>query len=240
MDLQYEILTDLYLEGLIPLSELTFFTTPKVKKIIKNTPTVTKKEFINRMKPGDIIVAFSSKKQFKKTSSTKLIAKLMATFQGIPYTTSKLVLNNNLVGGYGLKVVNSASENKVDTVTIHELFKGRVEAILIRPIKATEDQKQKSISFILQKKGLSYSSSDLLKTAWKRLIRKSRILKGRNISQEIIKTIQKPLFCSNIISLAFRSAGYKDKFNNSLTWETWPRDFILDKNTEKICKVDYT
>ena len=65
MDLQYEILTELYLEGIIPLSELTYFTTPKVKKIIKSTTKVTKKEFITRTKPGDIIVAFSNKKQFK-------------------------------------------------------------------------------------------------------------------------------------------------------------------------------
>ncbi len=239
MNLQYDILTDLYLEGYIPLSELTYFTTPKVKKIIKKTPRVTKKEFIKRSKPGDIIVAFSTKKQFEQTSKAKFLATLMASFQGIPYTTSKLILNNGVVGGYGLKVIKSSTENKVDTITLEELFKGRVEALLIRPI-VSEIQKQKAISFVLRKKGLSYSNSDLLKTAWKRLLHKSRILKGKDISDELVKIIQKPLFCSNLISLAYKVAGFKERFNNSLTWETWPRDFILDKNTEKICKVDYT
>ena len=240
MDLQYDILTELYLEGNISLSELTYFTTPKARKIIKSTRKVTKKEFIARIQPGDIIVSFSNKKQFQKTSKAKIIATLMATFQGIPYTTSKLVLNNNLVGGYGLRVIKTSAENKVETMPVVEMFKGRVEAILIRPINATESQKRNAISFLNKKKGLSYSGSDLFKTAWKRLVHKTRILKGKDLNKSDVDIIQKPLFCSNLISLAYRAAGYKGKFNNSLTWETWPRDFILDKNTEKICKVDYT
>lgn len=239
MNLSQELLFELVADGTIPISELTYFTTPKAREIIRQTPKTTKKDFIARSQPGDIIVAFSSKKQFALAKKAKIVGKLMATFQGIPYTTSKLVMNNNYVGGYGLRVIPNPNLNKVEKIKIEDAFKGRTEALLIR-LNVTNAQKQRAISFLEQKMGLDYASSDLLKTAWLRLVRKTGILKGKDIDPKIVGLLQKPLFCSNLISIAYKTAGYQKLFNKALTWETWPRDFILDENTEKICKVDYT
>ncbi len=65
------------------------------------------------MQPGDIVVAFSAKKQLIKTKNAKFAAKLMATVQGSPYTSSKLVVDKNHVAGYGIQIVEKPEENKI-------------------------------------------------------------------------------------------------------------------------------
>ena len=51
--------------------------------------------------------------------------------------------------------------------------------------------------------------------------------------------LREPLFCSNIIAVAYRAAGYKKPFSKVI-YDTWPRDFIISPNTEKICRIEYT
>ena len=45
MDPEFDILCDLVADGCAPISEITFFTSPSVKRVIKAVPMVTKKEF---------------------------------------------------------------------------------------------------------------------------------------------------------------------------------------------------
>ena len=106
MDIEFDILCDLVAEGYAPVSEITFFTSPAVKRVIKEVPLITKKEFTNAMEPGDIVVAFSAKKQFVRTKHAKFMAKLMATAQGTPYTSSKLVVDKGHVAGYGIQIID--------------------------------------------------------------------------------------------------------------------------------------
>lgn len=240
MDIEYEILIDLVAEGYLPVSEVSFFISPGVKKIIKDVPTVTHRDFETNMKPGDIVVAFSSKKQFIKTKHAKFAAKLMATAQGSPYTSSKMVIDNNRVAGYGIKVVDKPEDNKITIMPFKQFLSGRQELMLLRIKDITPDQINKAIAFIKKRVGLSYADSDLLKTAWNRFVNRKifPFLKNRSLEPAEVSLIQEPLFCSNMISLALVSAGYKGKFNGKNPWDVWPRDFILSDLTEKIVRVD--
>jgi hypothetical protein len=88
--------------------------------------------------------------------------------------------------------------------------------------------------------GTPYKSDDLLKTAWNRLVNRKffSFLKNKPVTPATVKLVQEPLFCSNMISLAYISAGFKKKFNNRNPWDVWPRDFLTAPITETICKID--
>lgn len=242
MDNEFEILHDLVVDGFAPVSEITFFTSPAVKRVVKDVPMVTKKQFRAAMEPADIVLAFSAKKQFIKTKNAKFVAKLMATIQGSPYTSSKFVVDKNNVAGYGIQIIDKPEENRITVMPKNKFVSARPEMMLIRIPELTDAQKRKAISFVLARVGLDYSGSDLFKTAWNRLVnRKLRpFLKNKPLNPEDVSMIQEPLFCSNMITLALNSAGFTKKFNGKNHWDTWPRDFILADFTDKICRVDYT
>lgn len=241
-DTEFDVLCDLVAEGYAPVSEITFFTSPAVKRAMKDVPKVTKKEFVAAMQPCDIVVAFSAKKQFIKTKNAKFVAKMMATAQGSPYTSSKLVIDNNNVAGYGIQIIEKPEENKITVMPKNKFVSARPEMMLIRIPELTQAQKNKTISFVKRRIGLSYQGSDLFKTAWNRLVGRKLLpfLKDKPLNPEEVNAIQEPLFCSNMITLALISAGFKKKFNNKNPWDTWPRDFILADFTEKLYRIDYT
>lgn len=222
------------------INEMSFFIAPSVKKILNDTLTVTKKTFVESALPGDIIVAFTANKTLKDHFVGALYSKLMATFQGSPYTTSKMVLDDGTVGGYGIKLRESYLDNNVEKASLVSAVSARSELMLIR-VKATDKQKQKAVNFIKSKMGLSYSDSDLFKSVWNRLTNRKLIhfFKDKTLDKKQISDIQTPLFCSTILALAYYSAGFKENFNDMHLYDTWPKDFILSENTEKICKVDY-
>ena len=240
MNIRDEILQDLILEGVIPISEASFFISPTVKKILNETPKVTKKAFVAQIQKGDIIVAFSAKKQFMKTKMAKLMAKLIATAQGSPYSSAKFAIDDNVVAGYGIQVIDSPEENEITKMNKMKFVTARSEMMLIRIPDLTDEQKTKASSFIKKRVGTKYKGSDLLKTSWNRLVNRKifSFLKNKPVQPEAINLIQEPLFCSNLITLALISAGYKRRFNGKHPWDTWPRDFIISDFTSKICRIE--
>jgi len=241
-NIKEEMMIELLKEELISISELTFFTSPAVKKIINDVPVVHKQEFIDNMRKGDIIVAFTAKKQILRVNKKSLlfISKIMASFQGSPYTSSKLVIDDKHVAGYGIKIIDKPEENKIYKLTYDEFVNDREEMMLIRLKDASKNQIDKACNFVRERVGLDYQSSDLLKTMWNRFTGRKLFpfLKDKTLQPEEISMIQEPLFCSNMISLAYRAAGYNNLFNNKNPWDVWPRDFIVDDRTEKIVRVD--
>ena len=222
------------------LMEMAFYISPTMKKILDNIPKVTRKEFINRAQPCDIIVAFSPKKSLSSVP-LKFLAKIVATFQGSPYTSSKVVLDKEDVGGYGIKSTKGLGDSKLQIVPIKQAMNDRVESCLIRLPDLTDGQKKKIISYIRKRKGMLYSSGDLFKTVWNRATNRKALnfMNDRSMDTKEIKKAFVPLFCSTIISTIFYALK-KIKFNNSNPYDTWPKDFVLDDRTEKICKIDYT
>lgn len=82
----------------------------------------------------------------------------------------------------------------------------------------------------------------MLKSTWDRFTNRKffPFFKDKILDAEQLKALQTPLFCSTLISLAYYVGGYKEKFNDVNHFDNWPRDFILDQNTEKVCRIDYT
>lgn len=239
-DLRYDIIYDLVCEGILPISEVSFYTSPVIKKILSNVPIVTKKEFVENIQKGDIIVAFSAKKQIIKTKLAKFVAKLLASAQGSPYSSAKFAIDDNSVAGYGIQIIDRPEENKITKMNKRNFVTARSEMMLIRIPDLTDKQKTKAAAFIKKRIGLAYQGSDLLKTSWNRLIRRKffHFLKDKPLDPSTINMIQEPLFCSNMITLALISGGYKERFNNKNPWDTWPRDFIISNKTSKICRIE--
>jgi len=240
-DLKYNLIYEMAIDDFIPISEVSFFTSPKVKEIIKKTPMVQKKEFVAAIKKGDIIVAFSAKKQFMKTKVAKFMAKLMATAQGSPYSSAKFAIADNAVAGYGIQIISSPGENKITKKNTRDFVTARSEMMLLRISDITPQQIDAASEFIIKRIGTKYSGSDLYRTSWNRLTNRKlfSFLKNKPLTPEEVNVIQEPLFCSNLISLALVSAGYKKRFNNQNPWDAWPRDFIVSDLTEKICRIDH-
>ena len=240
MYLREEILLDLILETDIPVSEMASFVTPRIKKHLQTTPKVTKKEFLEAAQPGDIMVTFTPKRAISKSSFTKFKATMMTLFQTSPYTSSKLVYDKKFVAGYDADPTEGRNFLQKGNL---ENFVNRwiQEAMLLRPVGATPEQIKGVQQYFKKRIGLPYNSDQVMKSVWKRFYKKMLpfLRKEQKISGKELGQIVEPLFCSNIIAVAYKSAGYRRKFGKVIL-DTWPRDFILSPNTEKICRIEYS
>jgi hypothetical protein len=222
------------------IDEAGFYISPDIRRIMDKTPVVTKKIFIDSIKHGDIVLTYSAKKQFTRGRRTEINAKILSTFQGSPYTSSKYAIDDNHVAGYGVKSVKRPEDNVINKINKVIFVSRREEIILVRIPDLTDEQKTAASNFINKRLGTSYNGSDLLKTMWNRLLNRKMFafLKDKPLTPEEINLIQEPLFCSNLISLALVSAGYTKSFNNKNPWDVWPRDFIVSDNTISICRIE--
>jgi len=224
------------------LNEMSYYVSKNVKEKLNSIPLVTKKVFVEEARPGDIIVAFTANKALKGNFKAKVFAKLMASMQGSPYTSSKVVLDNGNVGGYGIVVRPSYfDENIIEQFPLKQAVRARSEMCLIRVVNTTTAQRNKAQKYIQSKMGLGYSDLDMYKTIWNRMVNRKifHFFKDRSLDKKQLNAIQGPLFCSTIISIAYLTAGYKTRFNGVHPYDVWPKDFILDQNTEKVCRIDY-
>jgi len=239
MDITEELLLELILEGELPVSEMSAFITPGIKKHLRNTPVVTKKDFLEATEPGDIMVTFTPKRKISKSAFTKLKASMMTLFQASPYTSSKLVYDKRTIAGYDAD----------PTAGVNYLQKGNLknfvnrwiqEAMLLRPVGRTPEQVRSVQQYFKKRIGLPYNSEQVMKSAWNRFYKKLLpfLRKDSKITKKELGQAVEPLFCSNIIAVSYRAAGYRKPFGKVI-FDTWPRDFILSKNTEKICRIEY-
>jgi hypothetical protein len=240
MYLREEILYDLILESNIPVSEMSALVTPGIKKHLKTTPKVTKKEFLQAAIPGDIMVTFTPKRTLKKSGFTKLKAQMMTLFQASPYTSSKLVYDEKTIVGYDADP--TAGVNYLQKGSLNNFVNRWIqEAMLLRPIGSTPEQVKAVQAYFKKRIGLPYNSDQVLKSSWKRFYKKLLpfLRREQKITKKQLGEAVEPLFCSNIIAIAYRASGYRRKFGRVL-YDIWPRDFIISPNTEKICRIEYT
>ena len=80
----------------------------------------------------------------------------------------------------------------------------------------------------------------LLKSVWDRFFNRKlgSFFKDKPLEPKEMKKMQTPLFCSTIIAVAYKVAGYDKKFNGKYIYDVWPKDFVLDNSTQKVCRVD--
>ena len=240
MDLREEILLELILESDLPVSEMSMFVTPGIKKHLMQTPKVTKKEFLQAVEPGDIIATFTPKRAIQKSGFTKFKAQMMTLFQASPYTSAKLVYDKKTIAGYDADPTQGRNFLQKGNL---ENFVNRwiQEAMLLRPIGRTPEQVKAVQKYFDKRFGLPYNNDQVMLSAWKRFYKKVLPFLRTDDSPppKKLQEIVEPLFCSNIIAVAYKSAGYRKRFGKVLL-DTWPRDFIISPNTEKICRIEYT
>jgi len=239
MDITEELLLELILEGELPVSEMSAFITPGIKKHLRNTPVVTKKDFLEATEPGDIMVTFTPKRKISKSAFTKLKASMMTLFQASPYTSSKLVYDKRTIAGYDADP--TAGVNYLQKGILKNFVNRWIqEAMLLRPVGRTPEQVRSVQQYFKKRIGLPYNSEQVMKSAWNRFYKKLLpfLRKDSKITKKELGQAVEPLFCSNIIAVSYRAAGYRKPFGKVI-FDTWPRDFILSKNTEKICRIEY-
>lgn len=221
------------------INEMSYFVSPKIKSILNEIPIVEKDEFQENVEIGDIILAFSPKEVLNQRT-VRIITKTMATFQKSPYTTSKLALDNKTAIGYGIKLRDPNEADIVRKYPIKNLLEDREELCLLRVKEVNEKTKIKAAKFLVSKIGLNYNGSDLFKSIWEGFTRGKlfSFFKDEPLDSKELKNIQRPLFCSSIIALAYWFAGFKHRFNDRNPFTAWPKDFLLDEKTEKICRVE--
>lgn len=132
------------------VNEMSFFVSKGIQQQLDIIPKVTKKELISRVQPGDIMVAFTADKDLKNKFGASLFAKVLAAFQGSPYTSSKIVLDPNFVGGYGISTGSGNPDNLVEKVPISLAIRERSEVALIR-VNTSLAVKKKAVSWIKSK-----------------------------------------------------------------------------------------
>jgi hypothetical protein len=239
MYLTEELLLELILENGLPVSEMSAFITPGIKKHLRNTPVVSKKEFLEATQPGDIMVTFTPKRKISKSSFTKLKASMMTLFQASPYTSSKLVYDKRTIAGYDADP--TAGVNYLQKGSLQNFVNRWIqEAMLLRPVGTTPTQVRSVQQYFKKRIGLPYNTDQVMKSAWNRFYKKLLpfLRKDTKITKKELGQAVEPLFCSNIIAISYRAAGYRKPFGKVI-FDTWPRDFILSKNTEKICRIEY-
>jgi hypothetical protein len=236
MSIQNDIAIDLLLEGQITCTEATYIMSPAVKRVLNNTPKCTRQEMIDKVQPCDILVVYTPRKHLQKSKAKAFRAKVMTSFQGSPFSSSKLVLDKNTISGYGVKAV----KNVLTKASLRSYIKHLDEAILIRVPDLTPEQCAKIQKYFRLRIGMPYAGSQVFMSFWDRLFsRKLKpFFKDKPIDPKAIEEMKEPLFCSSIIAAAYRAAGHQANFGKNI-YDVWPRDFVTSESTEKICRFEY-
>jgi hypothetical protein len=222
------------------VTEATFWMSFKMSSIVRKTPTVSPAEFFEKSEPCDILVVFTPRRFIKQGGIREWLKMVTSTtLMGSPYSSTKIIESKKTVWGYGVKgdLDNVEVLGSLEKDEYWKYVKDLSEAILIRVPNLTELQKKSILSFIKERHGLSYSTSDLLKTIWNRLTLGIFGRFFKKLGRSEINAFQAPLFCSTIVSMAFAAAGVKMQFSRS-PQQVLPKDFVLHPDTIKVCKID--
>jgi len=211
-----------------------FQGTPAIRARLRNTPIVTKRALIKLAEPCDIFVTRTPEYNLK-TRSSRVISKVISFAQGSPYTSSKLLLPDGNLIGYGVDY--DQDPTYLSTMLLKEYLVRCDFACCIRIPTLIEEQKQKIYNYLLHRKNVPYNNIGLLKTAWNKLmpdILRADFKIDEPEDKRIIRGYRKALFCSTIISLAFLYAGIT-LFEKPL--EAWPRNFVLTPKAVLIARI---
>lgn len=197
-----------------------------IKIIIKNTPLVSFSRFISNFEPCDILVSFPS---FFRSEFEKVRSQVLAMAQRVPISSAKMVFNKRYVIGYGVK---KSIPHKVELASSKDWLSRTSNAILIRVPGLSDKKKRVIISFMKSYIGKDYNTSLLFKSIWNRISRR-KFVELADIPEEDITRAD--LYCSSLIAVAFWLAKVPIKFAKH-PLDVWPKDFLLNPYTEKICR----
>ena len=212
----------------------SFQGTPAIRARLLETPVVSKKKFLTLANPCDILVTQTPGYNLK-TSSARVISNVLRFAQGSPYTSSKLLLPNGDLIGYGVDY--DQDPKYLSRMSFMDYMVRCSNACIVRVPDLTNDQKQKIYKFMLSRTKVPYNKIGLFKTAWNKIIPdfiRADFKMDNPEDRRIIRGYRKALFCSTIISLAFLYVGIR-LFKKPL--EAWPRNFILTPKAILVARV---
>lgn len=225
---------------------------PAIIQVTESVPSVDEDTFITNAQPGDIVASYT-RKEIHPNLLSYFGSRTMGLFQGGLFTSLKMISTDNKIIGYGVHFGDAGIQEK----PIKDWIEYQGGAILMRIPSLTNKQKNNMVEFLRNRDGLSYNFSQLIGSVFKRIkdntlntiVGEKSLLNGqpininddRSLSKYIkqvkmyLKNYNDPLICSTVIYLALKSVGSKiilayDPF------EVWPRDFLISKQTTKICK----
>jgi hypothetical protein len=226
----YDILNE------VLLREKTFFIAPEIKKILNNTPLVTKKEAVAMVKPGDILLAHKPKKYLKGVVNQTAEA-IISTFQQSPYSSSKYIISPSEVIGYGIPDSEGKTMGSMAEYNFPNYIRMCQHGCIIRVDHMTKQKAAIITKYIRAKAKNKYDFIGLEKALWNRIMRE-KILTFKIQDEQPIDEVTHPLVCSSIIALGLKKAGVIPEFARSVL-NVWPKDFLTTKGCTPICRFEY-
>lgn len=202
----------------------------EVKEKLEQAPEVEdRRELIDFMEPADILLIGVVKSRVKGGLLKKLKPQVMKIAQRSLFTSSKLVVSEKQLIGYGLS--KRGGKNPFSLYSSQHFLRKVDKAILLRHHELNDKQRQEIVNWAMERQGMDYASDQLLKTFWNRLINMKlfQFLKDgerKEISSEDLHDFFTPLICSSIIAFAYESAEVEIKTQRRNLYNTWPVDFL--------------
>lgn len=223
-----------------PLYEL-WERSESAKQAIVRAQTLSKKNFIDVIRPCDILVtkldAASVEGLTKRERiRNKAMSRLNSLVQGVPITSSKCILHNDNVSGFG---VDHRHPTKISTMPVSKFLKNQKMAIICRHPGLEDSEETKILKYFREKKNLDYNKSSILKQLWKK-IRKGEVKSLKDIDLKKFKPHEiemwkDALFCSSFIAMAYKYGGIASDFTRN-PLSIWPKDFLVSSSLDVIGK----
>lgn len=214
----------------------------RIKEVVDSAPEVKKrKQMIEQAEPGDILLVRTAPSEVKKKSFVgKAFSKALPVAQRSPFTSSKLVVNNSKLIGYGL---SSRPHTPFAYYSFNVFLRRTYMALLMRTDKATKEEKKDVVKWALERKDTIYGGDQLVKSFFNRLLKESilqiPIDEGDNqITAEEAKEWRNPLICSSVLAMAYKAAGVDLDLGRKSLFNVWPREFAISPDFYPVCKID--
>ena len=209
---------------------------------LDSIPKVALHELWEKPKKGDCMTAFLKRRVFP-TFKRFVASRTLGIAQGTKFNSLKFFKSPKSIIGYGVDTTKYGFTHPIynTEASFRNYVRNAGGVIILRPKGFTEMQADKVIEFIERNKNTAYNYKDCSESAMKRLkdnlkrifhINDSKL--QYNVSKRFLEKYKKPMFCSSIIALAYKYAG----FNCGLAYGdkvAWPVDFVNSDKFEKVC-----
>jgi len=209
----------------------------KVAKITKSATPLTKAQFKEKIKEGDIIITYP------KTASVPWHKMINTTVnqwvQNNSFTSSKVVGHDaKEIIGYDANV--KRDQLLVNTDKIESFLNTHEICVILRHVKATPEICKKVADYMYdkQKKQTPYAFGKVFISLFKHWFSSEKKEApttpqeaGANAAAKVTADKEYTLFCSSIINLAYNSANCPIEYSTDIDGDyAWPRDLLTARN----------
>lgn len=216
-----------------------------VEKVLARTPKVNNyKDMIALTQPADVLLLGSVESRIRRMKGLKklperLMAKLNPILQRSPFNSSKMVVDQTKLIGYGLRREGLRGKFPprfpVGDYSFPYYARQFSNALILRHNDITPESARDAVQFMLDSKDTDYNNKQLIFSIFRRLT-KEIIPVGRGVRlTEEDKNVYKnakntPLICSVIIAYAFRAAGLPITEKVNRINSVWPVDLLVSSH----------